>query len=161
MDPHGEWRSGQRRAWIRTQPCPLRGDALRHLLYGEGELYSAGPHDQGFRGRYEEIRWIDDNVLRLSYLAPREPKTRSVTVRNEGSMVVRWLRITTSEVFLLLDLHHGQAWTGTTRWRGDPTFDAFGELSTGQRIHGSGMVPDKATALVIVVRDDGAALDFR
>ncbi|CAN5525191.1 hypothetical protein BH23ACI1_BH23ACI1_03390 [soil metagenome] len=47
------------------------------------------------------------------------------------------------------------------RWRGDPTFHAFGELSTGQRIHGSVMVPDKATALAIVVRDEGTALDFR
>jgi hypothetical protein len=135
------------------------GFEVEHLgvTYAKGDLYSAGPNDHGFRARFEQIEWLADNVVRLSYVPRKLLKTRTLTVQNAGSDRVRWLKIVTSELFLVFDLPARQTKELTMRWWGDPTFEVVGELFDGQLVRTSQSIPDHAHTLDLTINPDGTA----
>jgi hypothetical protein len=103
-------------------------------LFAEGPLYAAGSNDQPFNRRYTRTQWIGRNTLHFWFPPAEERGRLRVSVHNAGTTGLRWLKLNTYELFLLLDIGPGEVidlplW----RWGGDYLwFTIEGEFVSGQ-----------------------------
>jgi hypothetical protein len=104
--------------------------------FASGSLYEAGASDHGFLPRFTEIGWQAQDVLRGTYPSTRELPKLTMSVHNEEAAEVRWLRIMTAEIFLVLELPPNGVATLYTLRRGDPILAVSGEISDNRTLRG-------------------------
>jgi hypothetical protein len=140
----------------------VRFEAARlGVPYVVGDLYEAGPHDNPFARRYEYREWVSRNVLRLSYVPPANLPTVELLVRNETLGTIKYLKLDTDELFLLLQLPPAASMTMATRQWGDFTsitvqgvFDRGGSFGAESK-----SFANAARRIEVIVRSSGVDMN--
>jgi hypothetical protein len=99
---------------LERSPKPFFTEVVRFRVvtdgrtYAEGRLYESDNSDDPFSREFTRSEWIGENALRFWYppVSGTTPLVR-LSVHNAGETRLEWLRIGTTELFLLLDLARG------------------------------------------------------
>lgn len=135
----------------------VRFEAARlGVLYAEGDLYEAGPHDHSFAFRYDSREWVARNALRLAHVPPPHLATVELLVRNESSRTIKYMVVNSDELFLVLELPPGAFVTlPTRRWGDSIAITLRGAFDTGAPFHATSEVLRGAGQRVeIIVRSE-------
>jgi len=140
----------------------VRFEAARDgVRYADGDLYEAGPHDHPFAFRFNSREWVAQNALRLAHVTPAHLENVELLVRNESSTTIKYLRVRTDELFLLLELPPRAFVTLPTRRWGDITkITVHGMFDSGTSFDASSKgFQEAARRLKMVIRSDGVDMN--
>lgn len=135
------WAVGDLQSYAKGfETTEIRFEVVRQgARYAEGELYEAGSHDNSFDVQYPVRDWISPDVLRLYRVSEPDRPSVSLMVRNEGRSPIKWLKIRSAELLLMLGLPSGASRaTLTRRWGDDLYIHVSGLFASGQVFEGVG-----------------------
>ena len=134
----------------------IRFEATRN-----GRLYAAGllhQDDDPFDSKFPQRAWVAPNVLRV-WGPPAGSPQAAVSVRHQGLVSVKWLKIETGVPEVFLALRMMPATTLDVRASGTRVIRVTGEFEDGRPISGAGLSVDERTSAVqVVITDTGTSI---
>jgi hypothetical protein len=140
--------------WLETST--VRFEALRDgTLYARGSLYEAGFMDRAFLRQYPRAEWVASNALHM-FGAPAKDVPRIVlVVKNDADTPLKWIRIRSEELFLVLDVRRNESvQLMTWQWADMAWFVVEGEWADGSPLERQTLRdPTASTKLDLTIGD--------
>lgn len=102
-------------------------------VYASGLLYRAGPHDHPFDRKFPEVEWVSSQALRMFRTPDQQVPSIRFALTNESPVTVKWLKLYSQDLFLVLDLKNEQRVDLAGLWWGPQSVVVDGEFVNGER----------------------------